>query len=847
MNLYDSFKSLFRGSVPDEDTQGSSAPIHEQEEAWGTSLLYSGEQFPEYNPDSLVGRKGLGVYKLMMNDEQCKSVVRFRRNATTGRKFKFVEPETDKLSDEEKQFRVRLFNNIVDQMPGVFKSKLDGIMSGMQFGFSLTEKVYGQIEFEDKVWYGIESLNTKQASSFEFYLDIYGNLVKLNQHISGNEQTLDIDNFIHFVQNSDVHRYYGQSELREAYRAYYSKDIATRLHNMWLERMAGGFTWATPMKGKTLQIGSTEYNSLKNALSSIRNNTAIITPSGIEINVEHPSDSQAFERAIGMHDKAIAKSLLVPNLLGLSEQGSTGSYAQSKTQLEAFLWDLDSEARYLEETLNEQLFKQIGDINFDDGMYPKFAFNKLSFEQIKGIVEMWNSLTGSSVVTSTLEDENILRGLIEMPERQEEQADDGDIIEITKQDTALNGAQVTSMLGITVNVAEGLLAKEAAIQMLITAYPITIDRAKSIIDPIEVDKTLRKDNGFDNGGNPEVTYPGDKDAGINRDSINNGDAETGKDKAKEKDKKANEEKAKDKFSLHRSASIRRVDFSTIDRSSEVVSTTNTLELSEAVTKTVNDLIETYVNTFDFSDPDMKVISSMKVSSDNKRNIKNTISTTLKDGWKLGQLHADLEIKKALGDKRHLMSKVNFASIEDLAVKYFNTQSFNIAGDITDKSLSIVRQEIMNGIQYTKTRDEVTQSIYDRFVKDGMVPPGEVPESFLNELLAGVSPAHRIETIVRTNTFTAINEGRIAYFEDPTLDGFVEAYEYSAILDGRTTSICNSLGDADTPQIHAVGDPVWDEIKPPNHFNCRALLIPIIQGDVWAESAPPEVSPADGFK
>jgi len=776
MNLIESFKSLFSPSAPDKLGAEDSAPIPIKEEAWGTSLLYSGDQFPQYNPDDLVGRKGLGIYRKMMIDEQCKSVVRFRRNATTGRKFKFIAPETDKLSGEEKQLRVDLFTDIVRQMPGVFKSKLDGIMSGMQNGFSLTEKVFHQIQFDNKTWYGISTLRTKPAESFEFYTDQYGNLIRLRQHTDGAEQDLEINDFIHFVQNPDVHEYYGQSELREAYRAYYSKDITARFHNMWIERMAGGFTWAAPVKGKVLNPKSEEYTTLKSALNSIRNNTSLILPSGIELNIEHPSDTQAFERAISMHDKAIAKSLLVPNLLGLSEQGSTGSFAQSRTQLEAFLWDLDSEARYLEETLNEQLFKHLGDINFGDKLYPKFVFNKLSFDQIKSIVEMWQGLVGANVVHNTLSDENYIRNLMELRELTEDEMEG---IEVKKKE-ALNNARPN-------------------------------------------------DN-----KNERSTPTGDK-----RPGTNGGVADGSGDKL-EKEKKTS-------FAKHLKSSIRRIDFSSIDRSSEVIASNNTVSLTEAVTKTVDDLITEYVTPFNFADPNMKEVGKVKVNTTNKRTIKTTMNTVLKDGWKLGQLHADLEIKKGLGDKRHLLSKISFASIEDLAVKYFNTKSFTITGDITDKSVSIVRQEIMNGIQYTKTRDEVTQSIYDRFVKDGMIPPGEVPEQFINELLAGVSPAHRIETIVRTNSFEAINEGRIAYFEDPALDGFVEAYEYSAILDGRTTTICRSLGDPDAPQVHATNDPVWDEIKPPNHFNCRALLVAIIQGDEWTESSPPTVSPAEGFK
>ncbi len=854
MSMFDSVKSFF-SSHEVQDTP----VVHDQETAWGSSLLYSGLEFPQYNPDDLINRKGFGIYKKMMIDEQVKSVVRFRRNATTGRQYFFTPPETDSLSDDEKKARTDLFEHILFDMSGVFKTRLDGIMDGMIFGFSLTEKVFHQIEFNGKTWYGIKSLKTKPAESFYPYTDKFGNVERLIQNVDGAEQELDLSNFIHYVQNPNVDEFYGQSEIREAYRAYFSKDIATRLHNMWLERMSGGFTWAQPMKGKTLVNGSTEYNSLVSVLNSIRNNTALILPSGIELNVEQPNDTKAFETAIAMHDKAIAKALLVPNLLGLSEQGNTGSFAQSQTQLEAFLWDLDAQSNYLEEVLNEQLFRHLGDINYGDGFYPKFTFKKLSFEQIKDVVNIWSTLTQSSVVKNTIDDENLIRNYLDIPQRQEEVADDGNVIEVTKQDTALNGAQVTSMLQVTTNVAEGLLAKEAAVQMLITAYPITLDRAKSIIDPIVVrevseiqrgtglgrirtghttgrgmqnDKTTNEKEGVNSSSDPDTGSSGS--IGDDNGNANAGDNGRGV----FSDNKLN-------FSKH--SALRRVDFASIGRDGTVIESTNTDLLADTMSKIVDELVAEFVTDFDFTNPDMKQISKIKVSSEKKRELKNTTSKMLKEGWKLGQLNADLELKKGLGDKRQLMSKLNFASIEDLAVKFFNSKSFQIAGDLSDKAVSIVRQEIMNGIQYTKTRDEVTQSIYERFVKQGYVAPGMIPEDALNELLKEVKPAHRIETIVRTNTFQAINEGRIATFEDPAIGDFVEAYEYSAILDGRTSAICNSLGDSDNPQIHAKDSPIWDTYKPANHFNCRSLLIAIIAGDVWTESAPPAVEPAEGFK
>ena len=61
----------------------------------------------------------------------------------------------------------------------------------------------------------------------------------------------------------------------------------------------------------------------------------------------------------------------------------------------------------------------------------------------------------------------------------------------------------------------------------------------------------------------------------------------------------------------------------------------------------------------------------------------------------------------------------------------------------------------------------------------------------------------------------MNKGRVAFFEE---SGVVSGYQYSAILDDRTTDICRGL--------HGKTFRAGDQPIPPMHFNCRSMLIPI---------------------
>jgi SPP1 gp7 family putative phage head morphogenesis protein len=82
--------------------------------------------------------------------------------------------------------------------------------------------------------------------------------------------------------------------------------------------------------------------------------------------------------------------------------------------------------------------------------------------------------------------------------------------------------------------------------------------------------------------------------------------------------------------------------------------------------------------------------------------------------------------------------------------------------------------------------------------------------------------HRLNTIVRTNSTEAFNEGLKHSLDQEVADGDIIGWEYSAILDGRQTDICEHLDEL----IFKPDSPSLQAMTPPNHFNCRSVLIPV---------------------
>ncbi len=73
----------------------------------------------------------------------------------------------------------------------------------------------------------------------------------------------------------------------------------------------------------------------------------------------------------------------------------------------------------------------------------------------------------------------------------------------------------------------------------------------------------------------------------------------------------------------------------------------------------------------------------------------------------------------------------------------------------------------------------------------------------------------LERFSRTKHTEILNRARVDYFDN---SGVVSAYQYSAILDDKTTDICAGLDG----KIFENGD----QPVPPLHFNCRSTLVPI---------------------
>ena len=776
---------------------------------------------PRYNPDELVGRKGLAIYAKMRLDEQVKAVMNFKRDAITARGWSFKYDDDSSLSETERGRRCEVFEEILCGSRGSFVDALNLIATGRDFGLSLTEKIYSNVTVDGQTYVGISEFRGRDPSSFEFYTDEFGTLNRVVQNVAVRRVDVDMSRMIHYVHSPEFDPFYGRSDLREAYRAWYVKDRLVTLWVNYLERMAGGLIQA--LRDQNASPNSADITALQEILKNAQGAMGVIMPTGMKLEVSTPPTTDAYEKACTFFDLAIAKALLVPNLLGVSHTGQTGSYSQSDTQLVAFFWTLNADAARLESCINEQLIKDLGDQNFGDGEYPEFCFKPASMDQIMKVLDGWTKLITGKAVIATEEDEAHIRKLLDMPKRDEQSTPLIDPVVQQNQDMAQQAQDHSQQMAENADARAQAEADRAAKAEQTAQYKAMRDEFAALKGVIA---ELGKESG-DASGRKVSTGPTDD---LGRRVVPHGKLHMA---------------SVDQFNL----AVRRVNFTIIEKQQDRMSADLTSQVAAFTAKATKKLLGTDEDLAKLIDTDTSDIPGVEFSGFQKGKLKDLYRKSLASAWTLGGSLARNELDRARGQRLARMT-----DLRDKAGDFFEVNGFRMAGNVSDGIKAVIQQELQNSVKLGRTAKDTREVIWDRLVSRGFtnreaVLDTEDDPGVVNTLkdLWGASErqtAAYLDTLSRTNLFEAMNEARYAEFTDPELGGFVQALEYSAILDERTTDICQALNG----KVYSEESDVWDSYRPPNHYNCRSVLIPITTLDGWDgnESPPPSVQPQAGF-
>jgi phage gp29-like protein len=375
----------------------------------------------QYNPDSLIGRQGLGIYKQMRLDEQAKAALLTKKNFAMSSGWEIVPPVyKDSNGTMAKEITESVEFNLAE-LDGTFENVILNILTALDFGFSCSEVSYRLVDYGPfKGQVGLKSIKTRDPEHITFETDIYGNLLPMG--VLQNGIPMPADRFVVYSHGEEFNNYYGTSDLRAAHKSWFCKENLLKFCVIALQRYGEPVAVATTSK----TLDNEQRTRLETIFSNLQSRTLILVPDWIQISFSAPSPhtSEAFLPILNKMDTWIRIAIMLPGLLGMSAESGVGSFARADQELDVFIAILEQLRRDLSAKINERIIKPLCDYNYnvEGGRYPTFRFRPINKEELRKTFELFMKGLESGAITKTPADENKARDLINVPQIDESES-----------------------------------------------------------------------------------------------------------------------------------------------------------------------------------------------------------------------------------------------------------------------------------------------------------------------------------------------------------------------------------------------------------------------------------------
>jgi SPP1 gp7 family putative phage head morphogenesis protein len=175
-------------------------------------------------------------------------------------------------------------------------------------------------------------------------------------------------------------------------------------------------------------------------------------------------------------------------------------------------------------------------------------------------------------------------------------------------------------------------------------------------------------------------------------------------------------------------------------------------------------------------------------------------------------------------ERRLVSPEEFRQLSDEAKQ----RAFTATRLAADQVRQRAQREVLRALEEGTTLDEFAAQLRTAEVSLGVTPS---------------DPAY-VETVFRTNVASSYGAGRYRQLRSPAVVKMRPFVQYRNAGDARVTDICRELGG----KVFRQDDPSWQRFAPPNHFNCRSVIVslPDPRGNAVSTGADIQSQPATGF-
>lgn len=764
----------------------------------------------ELNPDDLVRKVGLRTYEKMLAYPTVKAGSRLTALGIVGPGWEITAAKSGERAAQE-------MAEAVDwnfrELPGAFKNVELGILTGRDYGFSLSVLDWGVIE--DGPWagkWGILDIKTKPPFSYGFRRDEYGNLEAIThlKTVGGIEEFTNLKKWV--IYSHDVGSVFGspfgRSQLRPAYDYWKALLLVFRMRGVFVERTASGIPVIRYKRG----IRASERSRYERMVKKIQTAAGMAVPEDVILEwAEKKGQSHdEFDKFTTYCETTILRAMLVPSQVGIGPETQVGSMAKARVHQMIYEWVMDDGDSDLTAAVNEQVVHRFCDNNFPLAAqigYPTWKhLERSSDDAIKLVAAYAKIIEGKGLGEIQLDDVNTARrrlghrelsqkewdeqeaaGVAQPPEIKQamEPNTDGDDDAIKEKDESKT----------TVTVSDKASGEKEKIVQLESPDPFVFARYQPFVRETMFRATIAGQH-----PNPkylrELTAP-EREQGIQPKAY-----------AKRIDKigEAGAREVVSAFSLVREKLIPQLE-----------------------RRGLLDGTATKADLWNYGG----------LNGTAKKNLTNAMHRTLLTGYINGALHAKAELEKGLGRSFEFeifggIPIIEFAELRpeflidpneakafwsnliplpaDVAMGY-KAEAVWVTGlylDDTGELLRAVKEAIRRGFEHGNWA-AVEGSINKMF--DEWIGSGRITEA--GRLF---TPWHT-DVIVRNAVMRSYNAGRFETFKQAR--EWIEAYQWASIIDERTTDFCDGMDGV----IFAPGQIEW----PPAHHQCRSIVVAVLRG------------------
>ncbi len=314
----------------------------------------------DYNPEEI----GFDEYKKMLDyDAQVIAGFDIIQMGVLMKPWKIVH------EDEE---IVKTLTDSLDRMRWpTFRDAMKQMMLAIPYGFTATELVFDDYK---NFWMPrrLNALKTFNPEQIVFYTDPPGNLLKVEQRISGQRIPLPLDRTLIWSHEKQWGNWYGKSILRGCYKNWFIKDAMLKFANIAYERFGSPILLGISSTLKDMvTIGEAIEHLFARSQAVIRRGDEK-DPTDIKV-LESKRAEMPFERYIRYQDEMILRRMLIGEPI-FSGGGSTYS---SKVPLDLLMMRFEDFRLELIGVTNDML-QIITDLNWSVDVYPKLSFAPLT-------------------------------------------------------------------------------------------------------------------------------------------------------------------------------------------------------------------------------------------------------------------------------------------------------------------------------------------------------------------------------------------------------------------------------------------------------------------------------------